>query len=140
MTAFFFDNFITFKEMMYQQRSAEKVMKRRKRKVKQAKKRIAELDSIFKRIYEDGMSNAISHDRFLRLSTEYKAKQWESEKKIKSEQQEANAYKRNKSDFYSFSAEIIIHAPEKVNGIWILKVDIIFNFTGKSISAIQPKQ
>ena len=39
-------------------------MKRRKKELEQAKKRIAELDRIFKRIYEDDISGAISHERF----------------------------------------------------------------------------
>ncbi len=64
VTALFFDDIMAFHEMMYQQRSAEteKEMKRRKREVGQARKRIAELDRIFKRIYEDDISGAISHE------------------------------------------------------------------------------
>ena len=41
--------------------------KKRKREIAQAEKRIAELDRIFKRIYEDDISGAISHERFLSL-------------------------------------------------------------------------
>lgn len=72
MTVLFYDDIMVFQEMMYTQRSTEteKEMKRRKREVEQAKKRIAELDRIFKRIYEDDISGAISHDRFLKLSVE----------------------------------------------------------------------
>lgn len=137
--------------MMYQQRSVEteKEMKRRKREVGQAQKRIAELDRIFKRIYEDDISDAISHDRFLKLSAEYEAEQRELEEKVKSEQQEVDSYEQNKNDFNSFSAiirkyvgikehtliivnefikKIIVHAPEKVDGKRVQKVDIIFNF------------
>lgn len=93
---------------MYQQRSAEteKEMKRRKREVLQAHKRIAELDRIFKRIYEDDISGAISHDRFLKLSAEYEAEQQELEEKVKADQQEVDTYEQNKSDFDSFAAII----------------------------------
>ena len=47
MTALFFDDIMAFHKMMYQQRSAEteREMKRRKREIGQARKRIAELDS-----------------------------------------------------------------------------------------------
>ena len=38
-------------------------------------KRIAELDRIFKRIYEDDINGTISHERFLKLSAEYEAEQ-----------------------------------------------------------------
>ena len=73
--------------MIYEQRSAEteKEMKRRKREVGQARKRIAELDRIFKRIYEDDISSAISHERFLKLSAEYEAAQRELEEKVKAD-------------------------------------------------------
>ena len=48
--------------MVYQQRfeEAEKAIKQKKKELEQAKKRIAELDRIFKRIYEDDISGTIS--------------------------------------------------------------------------------
>ena len=165
VTALFFDDIIAFKEMMYQQRSAEteKEMNRRKREVGQARKRIAELDRIFKRIYEDDISGAISHDRFLKLSAEYEAEQRELEEKVKADQQEVDTYEQNKSDFDSFAAiirkyvgikeltpvivnefikKIIVHAPEKVNRKRVQKVDIVFNFVGELnfLSDTQPKR
>ena len=108
VTALFFDDIMAFHEMMYQQRSVEteKEMKRRKREVGQAKKRIVELDRIFKRIYEDDISGTISHDRFLKLSAEYEAEQRELEEKVKADQQEVDTYEQNKSDFDSFAAII----------------------------------
>ena len=45
MTALFFDDIVSFHEMMYQQRSKEKEMKRRKWEVVQAQKRIAGTES-----------------------------------------------------------------------------------------------
>ncbi len=165
VTALFFDDIMAFHEMMYQQRSAEteKEMKRRKREVGQARKRIAELDRIFKRIYEDDISGAISHDRFLKLSAEYEAEQRELEEKVKADQQEVDTYEQNKSDFDSFAAiirkyvgikeltpaivnefikKIIVHAPERVDGKRVQKVDIVFNFVGEInfLSATQPKR
>ena len=165
VTALFFDDIMAFHEMMYAQRSAEteKEMKRRKREVGQAKKRIVELDRIFKRIYEDDISGAISHDRFLKLSAEYEAEQRELEEKVKADQQEVDTYEQNKSDFDSFAAIIrkyvgikeltptivnefikktIVHAPEKVDGKRVQKVDIVFNFVGEInfLSATQPKR
>ncbi len=165
VTALFFDDIMAFHEMMYQQRSAEteKEMKRRKREVGQARKRIAELDRIFKRIYEDDISGTISHDRFLKLSAEYEAEQRELEEKVKVDQQEVDTYEQNKSDFDSFAAiirkyvgikeltpvivnefikKIIVHAPEKADGKRVQKVDIVFNFVGEInfLSATQPKR
>lgn len=48
-------------------------MKKRKREIAQAHKRTLEIDRIFKRIYEDDISGAINHDRFLKFSAEYEA-------------------------------------------------------------------
>ena len=59
-----------------------------------------------KRIYEDGISGAISHDWFLKLSAEYEAEQRELEEKVKADQQEADTYEQNRSDFDSFAAII----------------------------------
>ena len=68
VTALFFDDAMTFEEAARNQRfqEAEKDAKKRKREIAQAEKRIAELDRIFKRIYEDDISGAISHERFLK--------------------------------------------------------------------------
>lgn len=54
VTAMFFDDIHGFQKMVYQQRfeQAEKAVKQKKKELEQAKKRIAELDRIFKQIYE----------------------------------------------------------------------------------------
>ena len=99
----------------------------------------------------------------MKLSAEYKAEQQELEEKVKSEQQEVDTYEQNKSDFDSFSAiirkyvgikeltptiinefiqKIIVHAPEKADGKWVQKADIVFNFVGEInfLSATPPKR
>lgn len=75
--ALFFDDITAFMDFIRQQRfdEVEKEMKRKRREVGQAKKRIAELDRIFKRIYEVDINSTISHERFLKLSTEYETEQ-----------------------------------------------------------------
>ena len=75
----FFDDIQSVQNMVYQQRfeEAEKTVKRQKKELEQARKRIVELDRIFKRIYEDDINGTISHERFLKLSAEYKAEQKE---------------------------------------------------------------
>ena len=95
-------------ELIQKQRfdEAEKDIKRKRREVGQARKRIAELDRIFKRIYEDDINGTISHERFLKLSAEYEAEQKELTEKVKAEQQEVDTYEQNKSDFDSFTAII----------------------------------
>lgn len=90
-------------ELIRQQRfdEAEKEMKRKRREVEQAQKRIAELDRIFKRIYEDDINGTISHERFLKLSAEYEAEQRELTEKVNAGQREVDTYEQDKSDFDS---------------------------------------
>ena len=73
VTAMFYEDITAFMELIQKQRfdKAGRDMKRKWREVGQAKKRIEELDRIFKRIYEDDINGTISHERFLKLSAEY---------------------------------------------------------------------
>ena len=154
VTAMFYEDITTFMELIQKQRfdKAEKDMKRKRRDVGQAKKRIAELDRIFKRIYEDEISGTISHERFLKLSAEYEAEQKELTEKVKADREMVNAYEQDKTDFDSFAAvirkyvgiteltptivnefvkEIIVHAPDKSSGHRRQKIQIIWNFVGE---------
>ena len=108
VTAMFFEDIMSFQKAVYEQRfeEAEKTTKKRKREISQAEKRIAELDRIFKRIYEDDISGAISHERFLKLSAEYEAEQKELTEKVKTDREMVNAYEQDKADFDSFAAVI----------------------------------
>ena len=85
VTALFFDDAMAFEEAARKQRfqEAEKDAKKRKHEIAQAEKRIAELDRIFKRIYEDDINGAISHERFLKLSADYEAEQKELTEQVK---------------------------------------------------------
>lgn len=162
VTARFIENIMDFREMVYQQQfaEAEKDMKRKRREVEQARKRIAELDRIFKRIYEDDINGTISHERFMKLSTEYEAEQKELTEKVAAEQKEVDTYEQNKMDFDSFAAiirkyvgiteltptivnefvkKIVVHAPEKIDGKRFQKVDIVFNFVGEIHLPAEPQ-
>ncbi len=154
VTAMFFDDIQNFQKAVYQQRfaEAEKAMKRRKKELEQARKRIAELDRIFKRIYEDDITGVISHDRFLKLSAEYEAEQKELTEFVNTEQAAVDTYEQDKTDFDSFAAvirkyvgireltptivnefvkKIIVHAPDKSSGHRRQKIEIVWNFIGE---------
>ena len=162
VTALFYDDITAFMEMIHSQRldEAEKEMKQKRREVGQAKKRIAELDRIFKRIYEDDINGTISHERFLKLSAEYEAEQKELTEKLTVQQQEVDTYEQDKNDFDSFAAiirkyvgiteltpaivnefikKIVVHAPEKIGGKRFQKVDIVFNFVGEIHFPTEPQ-
>ena len=154
VTDMFFDDIQSFQNMVYQQRfeEAEKEVKRQKKKLEQARKRIAELDRIFKRIYEDNINGTISHERFLKLSAEYEAEQKELTEFVKTEQAAVDTYEQDRTDFDSFAAfirkyvgireltptivnefvkKIIVHAPDKSSGHRRQKIEIVWNFIGE---------
>lgn len=123
-------------EMARMQRfeEAEKETRKRRREIAQEEKRIAKLDRIFKRICEDDISGAISHERFLKLSAEYETEQKELTEKVKADRELISTYEQHKEDFDNFSGvirkyvgitertptivnefvkKIIVHAPDK---------------------------
>ena len=131
---------------------AEKEAKKRKREIAQAEKRIAELDRIFKRIYEDDISGAISHERFLKLSSDYEAEQKELTEQVKAWRQAVETFEQDQADFASFAAivrkyvgireltptivnefvkKIIVHAPDKSSGHRRQKIELVWNFIGE---------
>lgn len=154
VTALFFDDAMAFEEAARKQRfqEAEKEAKKRKREIAQAEKRIAELDRIFKRIYEDDISGTISHERFLKLSTDYEAEQKELTEQVKTWREAVEIFEQDQADFNSFAAivrkyvgirkltptivnefvkKIIVHAPDKSSGHRRQKIELVWNFIGE---------
>ena len=154
VTALFFDDAMAFEEAAKKQhfQEAEKEAKKRKREIAQAEKRIAELDRIFKRIYEDDISGAISHERFLKLSADYEAEQKELTEQVKIWREAVETFEQDRSDFDSFAAivrkyvgireltptivnefvkKIIVHAPDKSSGHRRQKIELVWNFIGE---------
>src|SRR5699024_3885485 len=97
---------MAFEEAARKQRfqEAEKEAKKRRREIAQAEKRIAELDRIFKRIYEDDISGAIRHERFLKLSADYEAEQKELTEQVKTWREAVETFEQDQADFASFAA------------------------------------
>ena len=154
VTALFFDDAMAFEEAARKQRfqEAEKEAKKRKREIVQAEKRIAELDRIFKRIYEDDISGAIRHERFLKLSADYEAEQKELTEQVKIWREAVETFEQDQANFVSFAAivrkyvgireltptivnefvkKIIVHAPDKSSGHRRQKIELVWNFIGE---------
>ena len=154
VTALFFDDAMAFEEAARKQRfqEAEKEAKKCKREIAQAEKRIAELDRIFKRIYEDDISDTISHERFLKLSADYEAEQTELTEQVKVWRDAVETFEQDQADFASFAAivrkyvgireltptivnefvkKIIVHAPDKSSGHRRQKIELVWNFIGE---------
>lgn len=154
VTALFFDDAMAFEEAARKQRfqEAEKDAKKRRREIAHAEKRIAELDRIFKRIYEDDINGAISHERFLKLSADYEAEQKELTEQVKVWREAVEIFEQDQADFASFAAivrkyvgireltptivnefvkKIIVHAPDKSSGHRRQKIELVWNFIGE---------
>ena len=154
VTALFFDDAMAFEEAARKQRfqEAEKEARKRRREIAQAEKRITELDRIFKRIYEDDISGAISHERFLKLSADYEAEQKELTEQVKIWREAVETFEQDQADFASFAAivrkyvgireltptivnefvkKIIVHAPDKSSGHRRQKIELVWNFIGE---------
>ncbi len=154
VTAMMYDNADKFFNLVAKQQLDEqsKEMKNKKKQITKFQKRIAELDKIFKRIYEDDISGAISHERFLKLSVEYETEHAELQKQIKVFEEETNNFDRQQIDFKQFHEivkkyvgikeltptivnefikKIVVHAPDKSSGHRVQKIQIIFNFIGE---------
>lgn len=154
VTALFFDDAMAFEEAARKQRfqETEKEAKKRRREIAQAEKRIVELDRIFKRIYEDDISGAISHERFLKLSADYEAEQRELVEQVKTWREAVETFEQDQADFANFAAivrkyvgireltptivnefvkKIIVHAPDKSSGHRRQKIELVWNFIGQ---------
>ena len=139
VTAMMYDNADKFFSLVAKQQLDEqsKEMQNKKKQITKFQKRIAELDKIFKMIFEDDITGAISHERFLKLSAEYENEQAELQKQIKVYEEETNNFDRQQIDFKQFHEivkkyvgikeltptivnefikKIVVHAPDKSNG------------------------
>ncbi|MCD8390559.1 MAG: DUF4368 domain-containing protein, partial [Firmicutes bacterium] len=149
-----YDNAAEFFNLVAKQQldEQEKEIQNKKKQMAKIQKRITELDKIFKRIYEDDITGAISHERFLKLSTEYETEQRELQKRADEFQKETAEFDRQQTDFGQFRQivrkyvgiteltptivnefvkKIIVHAPDKTSGHRVQKIQIIFNFIGE---------
>ena len=120
-----------------------------KKSLKQAEKRIAELDKLFIRIYEDNVSGRISNERFDMMSTLYEDEQ----KALKSSADELRMFiddaEKRSGDVTAFIdlvrkyehieeltpeivheliEKIVVHEADKSSGKRIQQIDIYFRF------------
>ena len=120
-----------------------------KKSLKQAENRIAELDKLFTRLYEDNVSGRISDERFDMMSKGYDDEQ----AKLKVTAAELTAYiqsaEQKSSDvtefvklvrkyehiteltpeiMHEFIEKIVVHEPDKSSGKRVQKIDIYFRF------------
>ena len=151
MVAFVKDNEDEFVQMAMdnsvQKQSSE--LAKSKKKLKEADKRIAELDRLFTRLYEDNVSGKISDERFSVMSAGYEDEQ----KKLRATVAELTAYidtaEQKSADVTAFIRavqkyehiteltpeimhelieKIVVHAPDKSSGHRTQQIEIHYRF------------
>lgn len=126
--------------------------KSHKRQIVKQQKRVLELNTLIRKIYEDNVSGKLTDKRFELLSSEYEQEQTELEKSIVLLQDELDSFNADSiradkfieivkkyTDFtelttpmiHEYIEKIIVHEADKSSGERTQKVDIHLNFIGK---------
>ena len=129
----------------------ERSLRESRREYDLAKVRIAKLDTIMQRLYEDNVEGKISDERFMRMASTYEAEQRQLEARIdelerfmaETKEKTLNAeyflsLVRKYTDIRELDAEIvrefvdriIVHKAETVNGHRQQRIEIIYNCVG----------
>lgn len=132
-----------------QQENEAKAMKKR---LSREQKRINELNTLIKKIYEDNVNGKLSDKRFEMLLADYEAEQSELELSVDTIERALNAYQENAdnvdkfielvhkyTDFtelttpiiHEFVDKIVVHEADKSTGDRIQQIDIYLKYVGK---------
>ena len=130
----------------------EETAKSHKRRIAKEHKRIAELNTLIRRIYEDNVNGKLTDKRFELLSQEYEQEQSELEQSIEQLQAEMDSFHADSAradrfieivkkftDFSEltpamineFIEKIVVYEADKSSGEREQQVDIYLNFIGK---------
>lgn len=130
----------------------DEAAKTHKRRITKEQKRIAELNTLIRRIYEDNVSGKLTDKRFELLSQEYEQEQTELEQSISRLQSELDSFHsdsaradkfieivKKHTDFSELTPQmiaeyiekIVVHEADKSSGERQQAVDIYLNFIGK---------
>ena len=127
----------------------EKNVREDKKRLEQAKKRLADLDVLISRLYEDSVLGNLSMDRYKKLSSDYEAEQERLKLEIKvteewvEQQEETNdnldvfisltrkyvdAEELTPTIVNEYIKKIVVFAPDKSSGKRQQKIQLSFNF------------
>lgn len=119
--------------------------------IESSRKRIADLDRLFSRIYEDNVIGKLSDERYTRMAAEYEAEQKELLEKVKEEEKQLSEMEqksvdmrlllqglREFTDMKELTPTIVnkliqrieVHSPEKKHARKSVKIDIYFTAVG----------
>lgn len=154
VTAFARDCEDEFVEMVTKKTRSEldKSMRDSRRELEQAQARIAKLDEIIQRLYEDNIEGKISDERFTKMTANYEAEQQTLEKRvtelksIMTEEKESAlnvnhflSLVRKYTDINELTAEVIrefvekifVYKAERIDGRRVQRIKIVWNCIGE---------
>ncbi len=123
-----------------------------KRQLEKQLRRIAELDSIIQRLYEDHVTGKLTEERFTKLSRGYEQEQADLKSSVESlrelvstmETEEVNIQSflkivRKYTEpteltpllLHEFVEKIVVHAPDRSSGRRVQQIDVHYNFIGE---------
>lgn len=143
-----------FVQQVMQNRESDKLAQvaGAKRQLEQQTRRMAEIDSIIKRLYEDNITGKLTDERFVKMSGDYEQEQRTLESStVELRQVVENSEKQtiNIKSFlkivrsyiepetltadilHEFVEKVVVHAPDKSSGHRTQQVDIHYNFVGE---------
>ena len=130
----------------------EQTLSASKRQLEQELRRITEIDSIIKRLYEDHLRGKLSESRFAKMSADYEQEQQSLERSSAELRKSVDAYEKQSLNIKSFLKcvkkytepheltpdilhelveKIVVYAPDKSSGHRTQQIDIYYNFVGK---------
>jgi DNA invertase Pin-like site-specific DNA recombinase len=130
----------------------EETAKEYGKKLAKTQKRVAELNTLIRKLYEDNVNGKLTDKRFELLSAEYEAEQEELEKSVAEIQAALDNFKADSmradkfieltkryKDFTElttpmineFIEKVVVHEAEKVDGERVQEIDIYLSFIGK---------
>lgn len=133
-------------------KAVEKEIRDSQKEYEQALTRIAKLDTLIQRIYEDNVEGKISDERFMKMSENYETEQKQLTARVAelnqiittAKESTANADSflklvRRYTDIWELTPEIIrafvekiyVHQTEKISGVKTRRIRIVFNYIGE---------
>ena len=130
----------------------EKAQVRDKRQLEKQERRMAEIDGIIKRLYEDNVAGKLTDERFSKLSGNYEREQARLKAETGELRQTVERYRAKEDSVKQFLKlaknyiepekltpamlhalvdKIVVHAPDKSSGHRRQKIDIYYNFVGR---------
>ena len=139
------------KQMECYSEDKKKELAQKRRELNKAKKRIAEIDSLIQKIYEDNANGKLSDERYATLSMSYE----EEQQRLKADIPEMESYLETETDktenlqkfidkvkkitelkkltpelIHEFIDRIIVYAPRYLDGKRVQLMDIYYNGVG----------